>query len=110
MFKNLSMWLWDTNPDGDQAQQDTRLLRMYLVNWQFANEVVANNTPYNPDHSQVRASGLLELDQFVLEKCTDPKSVNTFLPLTHVSRERVIDKGAVKFEDAERVKHIFTME
>lgn len=102
MFKNLSMWMWDKAPDGEQAQSDTDLLPTLFE------ALLTDNPPVNPDHGQIKKSGLLPIDELIVQSCSE--GVNTFLPLTQVIRERVIDKGAVKFEVAERVKHIFTME
>lgn len=108
MFKNLSMWMWDPKPDGEQAQSDTHLLAVTLMLPTMFESLLTDNPPVNPDHGQIKKSGLLPVDDLIVKSCSEGE--NTFLPLTQVIRERVIDKGAVKFEVAERVKHIFTME
>lgn len=108
MFKNLSMWMFDKAPDGEQAQSDTHSLREALSDYEVAKDLIADHPPVNPDHGQLKKSGLLHIDSLIIEQSLC--AANRFLPLTQVIRERVIDKGAVKFEVAERVKHIFTME
>lgn len=110
MFKNLSMWMFNKSPDGEQAKQDVGLLRAVLMTSLSAKELIEDHPPANPAFGQLRASGLLPLDDLIVEQCTDPKVINTFLPLTQVIRERVIDNGAVKFEVAQRVAHIRVME
>lgn len=110
MLKNLSMWMWEHEPDGEQAVNDTHLLIVNLYNPTFALNLMETNPPVNPGPGQLKKSGLLPVDQLIIEHCVNPDEPNRFLPLTQVIRERVIDKGAVKFEVAERVKHIFAME
>lgn len=114
MFKNLSMWMWDSNPDGEQAKVDTEIFERTLRDVNRAKAVFNARLPSNPGPGQIRVSGLAPVDDLIVEQSLgygDSANVyNRFLPLTQVIRERVIDKGAVKFEVAERVKHIFTME
>lgn len=114
MFKNLSMWMWDPKPDGEQAKVDTEIFERTLRDVNRAKAVFNARLPSNPGPGQIRVSGLAPVDDVIVEQSLgygDSANVyNRFLPLTQVIRERVIDKGAVKFEVAERVKHIFTME
>lgn len=108
MFKNLSMWMFERSPDGEQALVDTALLNHVLYDVDAAVELTTNNPPCNPGPGQLKKSGLLPVDELILQGSLE--GANRFLPLTQVIRERVIDKGAVKFEVAERVKHIFTID
>jgi hypothetical protein len=110
MFKNLSMWLYDKAPDSEQAVRDTNLLLTNLRMFTFASNLFETNPPVNPDHGQVKRSGLLPVDGLIVQQSVGPENGNRFLPLTQVIRERVVDKGAVKFEVAERVQCIFAME
>ncbi len=108
MFKNLSMWMFDKSPDGEQAQRDTKYLRTVMYDREVAENLIVDNEPANPGPGQLKYSGLLPVDELILESSLE--GANRFLPLTQVIRERVLDNGAIKFEVNERVKHIFTME
>lgn len=114
MFKSLSMWMWELRPASEQAKNDTEIFERTLRDVNRAKDLFNAHPPVNPGTGQIRVSGLLPVDDLIVEQSLgygDAANIyNRFLPLTQVIRERVIDKGAVKFEVAERVKHIFTME
>jgi hypothetical protein len=108
MFKNLSMWLYDKAPDSEQAANDTAVLLGVLDDYDTASGLIGEWSPVNPEFGQIKRSGLLPVADYIVEEAV--RGPNSFLPLTQVIRERVLDKGAVKFEVAERVQHIFAME
>lgn len=110
MFKNLSMWRWQLNPEGEDAQNDTSLLRTNLRNSAFAKNLIEINPPENPGPGQLKKSGLAPVDDLIIEQCVHVSLHQCFLPLTQVIRERVIDNGAVKFEVEQRVKQIFMID
>lgn len=108
MFKNLSMWLFERSPDTEQSINDTEYLRVALHDWEVAASHIVSHPPTNPGPGQLKKSGLLPVDDLVLEGALD--GGNRFMPLTQVIRERVVDSGAVKFEVNERIKSIFAID
>ncbi len=108
MFKNLSMWMWDREPATEQAAADSVQMFNTLTDYDTASEMIGDHPPINPEVGQIKRSGLLSVDDYIVEEATS--GPNAFLPLTQVIRERVIDNGAVKFEVNERVKTIFAID
>jgi hypothetical protein len=110
MFKNLSVWLYEKSMVDDLATEGEALMRNVLRHKEMAFDLLDDNPPTNPDFGQFKKSGLLPLDDLLVDQALTGPGLGRFLPLTQVIRERVVDSGAVKFEVAQRVKHIFTME
>ncbi len=102
MFKNLSLYKY-TSVDEEVPNSAFKT----VTSFDDASLLIYLYEPRDPSPVSFSCSGIHPVDLLMLEQSTNVLTNNfTFVPLTQVKRERVIDSSAVNFEVNKRIKRI----
>lgn len=106
MFKQLSVYRYEVPTELDGVEHPNYKIFNFCTDFFFAENILSDHKPADPEKSQYYTLGLLPIDDNILIESTDSGKHDGFAMVTKVKRERFIKQSAVGYAIDKKIAEV----